>query len=211
MENILSKSSPTKIISLLNENNYTFNTNSYRQELLDGIIKKTDWDHILTESGKVLSLSWEKKKSSDMINLPSWIFVLAVICIILSFIYGVVIYVAAISYSDGTFLITISIICISVSTLMSAVLATYNFRRKLRNYKNLYEIMQEDLDNYLVNVNLKYKNMLNWVYIPHNKSMECNILDTRNIKFNVEEGNILNTNKNSLHPQIAKKENGRIK
>lgn len=187
-------SSPNKIIIELNENSYTFDKRSYKLEYLNGIIEKEEWDTFISDASKLMGQSWGKKKTNDQIKLPNFLILSAVVCVLLSLVYMITLYIAATSEGNNTVLITVAIITVSVATISTAILATYNFKRELGKFRSLDEIMQEDIDEFLNAINSKHKGKLYFVYMPNTKWIECNILDSRNYRTNPEEGRHLMAN-----------------
>lgn len=202
----------SRIIIESNDQSYNFDKKSYCPEFLQGIITKSEWDIIIVEASKIMGQSWGKKKTFDLIKLPKFMVVLAILSVLLTIVYMITLYIAATSDGDTTVLLTISIIAISLGTVLAGVLATYNFTRKIGKFQTLDEIMQQDIDEYLVAQNSNYKNKLEFVYYTGPKWIEVNILDKRNVN-NVlvtDERKNLMTNELNTEPVVEKnkEENG---
>jgi hypothetical protein len=184
----------TKIIVESNIHSYAYDKKSYKPEILNGIISKYDWDNIFNEATKLMGVCWNKKKVQDQIKLPQFMIVCAIISVILILVYTVTLYIAAISEGDNTVLIIISILSISLGTLLAGILATYNFKRKIGKFQTLDEIMQIYMTEYLAQVNLKYKNKLEFTYNNSTKFIECDVHDIFKSNSENEEKRRLVTN-----------------
>lgn len=174
-------STPSKVIIQSHHQSYVFDKRSYNQEFLQGIITKLEWEEIVSEASRVMGVCWSKKKIHDQIKLPKFMVFSALVSVILIIIYMITLYIAATTEEETTALLIVAIVSISIGTVIAAVMATYNFKRKLGKFLTLDEFIKIDLDNHLNNLNQKYKNKLEFIYIPSNRWIEVNILDRRNI------------------------------
>ena len=194
------QTSSSKIIITLNEQSYTFDKKSYKPEFLSDIINKIEWDNIITEASKIMGQSWSKKRMNDQIKLPRWIVVLAILCVLLTIIYTITLYLSTSYEGDASFLLAISVVSIVVGLALSIALAIYNFTRKLGKFYTLDEIMQEDIDKFLAVINLNFEGKLEFIYQPQTKWIECNILvKSKNLPSNnLEEKNRFISNNNDV-------------
>jgi hypothetical protein len=174
-------STPSKIIIQSHEQSYVFDKRSYNQEFLQGIITKLEWEGIVSEASRVMGVCWSKKKIHDQIKLPKFMIISALVSVILIMIYMITLYIAATTDEESTALLIVAITSISIGTVIAGVMATYNFKRKLGKFLTLDEFIKIDLDIHLNGLNQKYKNKLEFIYIPSNRWIEVNILDRRNI------------------------------
>jgi len=176
------KSSAQKIIIISNEFSNLYDKKSYISKYLKGIISREDWNKIILDANKIVGFSWTKKKDLEIIELPKFLSVLALISIILTFIYMITLYLAGTSEGDQTILITASIIAITVSCILAVVLYTFNFRRKMKKFLSMEEIMKTEMENFITGVNYKYKGKLEFCYNPSDTKIICKIIDKRNMR-----------------------------
>jgi hypothetical protein len=185
---VRSQSTPSKIIIESHEQSYTFDRRSYNHDYLQGIITKLEWDSIISEASRLMGMCWSKKKIHDQIKLPRFMIISAIVSVVLIFIYMITLYIAATSDNDSTGLLTVAIICISIGTIIAGFMATYNFKRNMKKFQSLDDIIKVDIDVYLSNLNSKYKNKLEFDYITNTRWIEVKILDRRNINLiNMDE------------------------
>lgn len=190
------QSSPNKIYIELNENSYTFDKKAFVPAYLNGLIQIEEWDQLLYEAGRIMAQSWTKKKTCDEIKMPRHFILIFLISLIFCIIYMICLYIAGTTSGDNTGLTVVALVAISLATAATFIIATYNFTRQMVKFRVLEDIMQEDIDNYLNTVNNKYRGVLNFVYMPSTKWIECNILDSRN--YNAVAGkDKLNLSKNN--------------
>jgi hypothetical protein len=168
-----------KITIGINKVSFIYDKKTYKPDLLNKIVTKHEWENLISEASRMMGQSWSKKKFNDKISLPKFMSVFASISVILTIIYTATLYSAAISEGESTALLGISIASISVGTLISAILATYNFFRKLSTFHTLDEIMEMTMKDYLGSLNIKYQGKLEFIYIPETKIIECSILSKK--------------------------------
>lgn len=192
-------SCPSKIVIQSREQSYTFFKDTYKEEYLSHIISSQDYTAIINNCSKIMGNSWSKKRTNDQIKLPRFVIILACISVLLTVIYMVLLYLSSTS-DNGTEMLIVSVICVSLGSLIAFGLSIYNFCRKIGKFKSLDEIIQEDLDLYLGSINKKYINVLNFVYIPKDKWIECNILRPVEVEMNNLESE---HNKNSDSERIV--------
>lgn len=187
-----------KITIACNEKSYTFDKKAYKYEFLSEYISQNDWNNILSEASKVMGSSWSKKRVNDQIKLPKLIIGLACLSVLLTVVYMVTLYLAGNTDDDNesAYLMAIAIVSISSGSVLALGLAIYNFTRKVRKFKTLDDIMQNDIDNYLFEINAKYKNKLEFIYIPTTKWIECNIMMKKDTD-NDERKKFINNNEPS--------------
>jgi hypothetical protein len=168
--------SNNKITIGINKISFIYDKKSYRSDLLNKIISKQEWENIINEASRRMGQSWSKKKLNDKISLPNIMTIFAVLSVILTIIYTATLYTAAISDGESPALLGVSITCISLGILISAVLATYNFFRELRTFHSLDDIMEITMKEYINYLNTKYNLKLEFSYMPDTKIIECLIL-----------------------------------
>lgn len=177
---------PSRIVVQSREQSYTFDKGTYREDYLRHIISKSEYEKIIQEASKLMGQSWTKKRLNDQIKLPTFVIVLSVICLVLTLIYMILIYLST-GYQDGSALLATSIACVSVASIIAFGLSVYNFCRKINKFKSLEEIIKEDLDAYFENINLKYEGLLYFNFNSTHRWIECNILKVNEKAEKVEE------------------------
>lgn len=168
-------STPSRIIIQSREQSYTFDKDTYRDEYLRHCIAKYEYDAIVEGASKIMGQSWSKKRLNDQIKLPRFVIVLAVVSVLLTIIYMVLLYLST-TYDDGTSLLVVSIICVTAGSVIAFGLSIYNFCRKIGRFKSLEEIIKEDLDIYFIGVNKKYDSSLRLIFNASKRWIECHIL-----------------------------------
>ncbi len=202
--------SENKILIELFEKSYTYDKKSYKFDLLHKIISKHDWENLISEASRMMGHSLSKKKINDQISLPRFMIIIAIISVILTIIYMATLYSAANSESDSSALLIVSIISISAGTIISAILATYNFFRQIRTFHSLDEIMQSTMEEFIKGINNKFRNKLEFTYIASSKLIECNVLAKKvpsALDLN-EERKVLMTTEANLFTDKKVEENG---
>jgi hypothetical protein len=168
-------STSSKIIIRSREQSYCFEKDAYREEYLSGILTKKEFDDIITQASKVMGQSWSKKKINDQIKIPLWVIALSVISVILTIIYMVTLYYSTTS-SNGTALLVISVISVTIASIIAFSLSIYNFCRRIEKFKSLDEMIKEELDKYFNGINTHYEGNLRWKFITGKNYIECSII-----------------------------------
>jgi hypothetical protein len=163
---------PHKVIIPSKEQTYSFEKNTYRENYLDHLISKTDYDVVIEGASKIMGRAWGKKKVSDQIKLPRAVISLAVLALILALIYMILLYISI--FDDTSSLFTISIICVSLSSIISAGLTVYNFSKDIGKFRPLDQIISDDLNEYFSLINKKFPNLF-FEYIRTKRWIEINI------------------------------------
>ena len=173
--NVIPESSMTRIIIKAREQSYTFEKNAYKEEYLSGILTKKEFDDIIFQASRIMGKSWSKKRINDQIKIPSWVIILSVISVLLTIIYMITLYYSTTS-SNGTVLLAISILSVTIASIIAFSLSIYNFCRKIEKFKSLDEMIKEELDNYFNGINTHYEGILKWKFITVKNYIECSIL-----------------------------------
>jgi hypothetical protein len=168
-------STPSRIIIQSREQSYTFDKGTYRDDYLRHCISKKDYDEVLDAASKIMGQSWSKKRLNDTIKLPRFVIVLALTAVILTVVYMILLYLST-SSENGTALLIVSIVCVSIGSLIAFGLSIYNFCRQIGKFKSLEEIIKEDLDAYLEITNRKYDGLLFYEFNSAKRWIECNIV-----------------------------------
>lgn len=189
----------SKIVIQSKEQTYNFEKDSYREEILSQCINKNNFDIIINEASKLLGHCWTKKRINDQIKLPKPVIILAAIAVVLTILYMILLYLSA-SSANGQVLLAISIFSVSIGGLIAFGLSIYNFCREISKFKSLDEIIKEDLDKYFYDVNKKYEGLLQFIYIPESRWIECNILKI-NEKWAKEENKYNNIERVEEEPE----------
>jgi hypothetical protein len=160
----------------LREGNYVFEKSSYREEVLSGILGKTEFDLILDEAGKIMADAINKKRENDEIKLPKFIKYMSYICIGLAAIYTTLLVIASnIDTGLSSVLIVCAVLCLFGAIFIAFGLSVYNFCRNVREFKPLEVFIKEDLDYFFDNINSKYEGVFEFVFIPGKNIVNLNI------------------------------------
>jgi len=203
----------SKIIINSNIENYAFDKGTYREDYLNHIIEKNEYENILVNASKIMGNSWVKKRINDQIKLPKNVIILSIISIVLVIIYMILLYLSIFS-ENGKVMIIISIVCVTISSMIALGLSIYNISRKLGKFKSLEQIIKVDLDGYLKEINKKYEGRLVFSYHEVNRWIECNILKKKNEDDYSRKNNVIKSDKKrlpKLHTMANSKNGDKIK
>ena len=189
------KNTPERIYIKANLQNYTFPKETYNERFISHLIHKKDYDFIIENASKILSQAWMKKRDNDKIALPPFVTFLSIISVILTIVYMILIYYST-TIEDGTALLVISIICVSLATLIAFSLSIYNFCRKMGTFKTVQEIIKEDLLELFTPENIIYKDKLDFSFNDEGNYLEIKILQIRDGLENFIEEDIQENQKN---------------
>jgi len=173
------KNTPERIYIKANLKNLTFPKDTYNERFISHLIHKKDYDCIIENASKILSQVWIKKRDNDKITLPPFVTFLSIISVILTILYMILIYYST-TIEDGTALLVISIICVSLATLIAFSLSIYNFCKKMGSFKTVQEIIKEDLLVLFKPENIIYKDKLDFSFNDEDNYLEIKILQVRN-------------------------------
>ncbi len=171
------KSTPERIIIKANLQNYTFPKETYNENYIGHIIKKSDYDNIIENASKILSQAWMKKRENDKINLPPFVTTLSVIAVLLTIAYMIMIYYSTTIEKNGTALLVVSIICVVIATAIAFGLSIYNFCRKMGTFKTVQEIIKEDLQSLFSPENRRFQGKLEFIFNDEGNYLEIKIID----------------------------------
>ena len=174
------------IIVKSKENIYTFEKDTYKEDLLSDCIPKQKYNEIIEAAGKTMGQSWAKKRANDMITIPKVVIILSTLAFFLTIAYMVTLYTSttAKEEKDKTALFVISIICISSASIIVFGLSIYNFCRKIGKFKSLDMIIKEDLMNDFKVINSQYTGLLNFTYDENGKRIIVTALNKGKKKIN---------------------------
>jgi len=216
------------------DDSYTFARNRYDSEILNDYILKTDFDKIINKASRIFGDSILKKRANDTFFISRKSNKLTIISLICIFLFILFFYLSQIGKSSLVMFIFAAFFC--CLGLIINLFQTYSsfFVRENRKYKTVEEIINEDMNQYLKNVNnnLSFQNIngsLKFSYNPEDRSIECKVYksqnegieDDRNIfssessnnaskesKNNSDKNNVISSGSNSISPhEIEMSEN----
>jgi hypothetical protein len=142
------------------------------KETLDGIMSYNEFDSIIKEASNLVGNAFNKKRKSDQIENPRFMMILAYFSIILTIVYGILLYIASNKDdSENSVLVAVSVICITVVFVITFILALYNFRKKPPRFLTLEEIIRSDLAKFFLSINQRFHYRVEFIYIEN--SIEC--------------------------------------
>jgi len=153
---------------------FIFDKFSYNEEFFTGILTKDEYFSIIVEVNKKISLSNEFKKRNDEIVLPKSIKILTLLSWLFSIISLILLSFVIKSPKNNGNLFILSFVFLGISILITIALTLYNFFRKINEFKNLYQIIDEQLSLYFSIVNAHYKHNFEFKYI-----LGKNVIDIR--------------------------------
>lgn len=198
-----------KIIITSKEQTYAFDKMTYRDDLLQNIIPKIEYDKIIDQASKIMGHSWTKKRVNDQIKLPKSVIILSLVAILLTIIYMILLYISVNSDHSVT-LFVISIILISIGSAIAFGLSLYNFCRKIDKFKSLEDIIKEDIEQYLFQINKNFINKLEFTFNISKRRIEViinpgkKVYNTTNFKKHVKEINLM-TERSDKNAENSKK------
>jgi hypothetical protein len=187
---------PNKIKIHLKDD-YTFEKVSYKEEILKNKIEATEYETIINEANKIMATAWAKKRINDQIKFPMFIIILAVLSIVLIFVYMFLLY-SSVDNSNGESLVIASLVCVSVASITVFSLSIYNFCRETGKFKTLREIIKDDLNSYLSTVNKKFEGVLFFSYNYDEKCLDLIIAKSNDSKYSMDQPNLSQHDKDYL-------------
>jgi hypothetical protein len=136
------------------EGSYSFDSNTYKENLLKDIIPKYEYDKIITQASKIMGNSLLKKRQNDIFKISNFNFFISFISILCIIIYIITTLVS--QQSVNIKLMYLSIIFSAIAILITTVQSTYYFFKKTRKYLTIDEIIKEDLSVFLNEINQIY-------------------------------------------------------
>jgi hypothetical protein len=149
----------------------TFDKSVYREDYLQGIIEKEEFNKIIDECSKILGKAAEKKRENDEIKLPKFIIWLTVISVLLSILYIAAIFISLQYKSLSTAFFIIGILCITSAAVIAVSLSLFNFFRTIKKFKTLETFIKEDLEFYLDSINPKFIGKCEFRYLAHREQV----------------------------------------
>lgn len=178
-------------IPATHQESYTFKKDTYVSKFLDHLITKENWKEIINNLDIIMWKASNINRKNTEIKLPKFMIVFSIVSVIFFLVFILTIYLYSV-YHHKVYLLYISIICMTVSTILSFGFATYNFSRKIGKFKSLDMIIMEQIDVFFRKLNQDFQNKLNFVYVPNKIWIECNILQQkRKQNINRTSGNLI--------------------
>lgn len=169
---------------------YTFEKNTYKEDLLSDIYDKNRvqltrqvYDEIIEKAAKTMGNSWSNKRANDQIKISGEVIFLSILAVVLTIAYMVTMYTST-TAKNGTALFVISIICISFASAIVIFLSIYNFCRKITKFRSLDVMIKEDMDKYFSELNIDYSGKLEFKYNSEKMQIELTALNKPKKKIN---------------------------
>jgi hypothetical protein len=163
------------------KDDYTFEKVPYNEEVLKNKIEPREYEAIINETKKIMANAWAKKRINDQVKFPKFIILLAILSIVLIFVYMFLLY-SSVDNSNGDALVIASLVCVSIGSVIVFSLSIYNFCRETGKFKTLRDIIRDDLNNYLSNLNKKFEGLLFFFFNYDNKCMEISLAKSNDSK-----------------------------
>lgn len=165
-----------KIVIQLNLITYCFSKDLYKEGSLTNIISKEEFAKILDNSGLILSNAWKQKKLQDKMDNPWIVRILVKILLSVTIFYCLSIFVAAYFKKITNQIVIVALTSYCIIFLSSIAISLINYFIKLPTYHIFEEFAQEKMNKYLNEVNIQYKDKLEWKFFSKRNYLECNII-----------------------------------
>jgi len=186
-----SEISNNKIYILSKENSYTFDKSGYKEEFLDKIMSKKEYEEIVLELTKLMGKAIGRKRTTDKISFPGFLKVSTIISLLFAVGYIICIFLSQKS-PNPKFYLVIGIILLCISIIMLFALSIYNFCRQPDVFIPLDQLIEEAITKYTQQLDEKYNPKLTFTYYLKNKVHNVEITIKR---FNESFGFIARDNK----------------
>lgn len=161
-----------KILLKLEQENYFLPHNAYDNDILSEYISKSEFEALITDADKVISLSWISKRKYDRLKIPILVYGLALLSAICFVVYLILMYFAPTS-ENGLSLYYIGLGFCIVGILIASGLSVYNFLKKVTIGKDLDVFVCEGLEKWCRETNKTINENIGFVYNKEDKTLEC--------------------------------------
>lgn len=156
----------------LEPENYFLPHNVYDSDILGDYISKTEFESLISDADKVISLSWISKRKYDRLVIPKWIYVLSFLSAVCFVAYLLLMYFAP-RHANGITLYYVGIGFCAVGIIIAVALSIYNFAKKVTVGKDLEVFICEGLEGWCNNINKSINENIAFSYDKDEKVLIC--------------------------------------
>jgi hypothetical protein len=147
---------------------------TYITTFLSHLISRGDFEAICAGANRVMGMAWHKKRSNDIVKTPSFVSNMAVLSVVLVFMYMFFIYMSTTNNSPA--MLIVSLVCVGIGSAIAIGLSIYNYYRSIKKFVAIQHFIRKELEDYYNKENIKYAGKLKFVIWDN--YIECNILQT---------------------------------